>query len=106
MSLTKGPQKYIRNCSWVRAPEDGDPKPESLGEKEGGIGGREEGQEGGQEEGQGGGPGRREQEEKCVGGPGEDPLHPLWDPKASEMGVEDTGSLETGAFIFILGALG
>ena len=64
MSLTNGPQKYIRNCSWVRAPEDGDPKAESLGEKEGGIGGREEGQEGGQEEGQGGGPGRREQEGK------------------------------------------
>ena len=64
MSLTKEPQKYLRNCSWVRAPEDGDPEAESLGEKEGGIGGREEGQEGGQEEGQGGGPGKREQEGK------------------------------------------
>lgn len=57
------------------------------------------------EEGQGRGPGRREQEEgereKRVGGPGEDPLPPLRDPKASEMGVEDTGSLKTGAFIFL-----
>lgn len=55
MSLTKEPQKYIRNCSWVRAPEDGDPKAESLGEKEGGV------------EGKGGGPGRRAREEGAGG---------------------------------------
>ena len=54
MSLTKEPQKYIRNCSWVRAPEDGDPKAESLGE-EGGV------------EGKGGGPGRRAREEGAGG---------------------------------------
>ena len=93
MSLLKDSQKHTRNCRWVRAPEDAD-----LGEEEEGIPEK------------GGGPGRREQEEgereKRVGGPGEDPLPPLRDPQASEMGVEDTGSLKTGPFIFILRALG